>query len=65
MLEIECLFREYAQIPFQLCRQQYALHLAFCMSINKSQGQSLQHVGLDFRSPGTVLCCYFTCYLCT
>ena len=40
-----------AQIPFQLCRQQYALRLAFCMSINKSQGQLLQHVGLDFRSP--------------
>ena len=53
MLEIECLFREStdAQIPFQLCRRQYALCLAFCMSINKSQGQSLQHVGLDFRSP--------------
>jgi hypothetical protein len=53
MLEIKCLFREStdAQIPFQLCRRQYALHLAFCMSINKSQGQSLQHVGLDFRSP--------------
>jgi ATP-dependent exoDNAse (exonuclease V) alpha subunit len=40
-----------AQIPFQLCRRQYALRLAFCMSINKSQGQSLQHVGLDFWSP--------------
>src|SRR5579859_4821264 len=40
-----------AQIPFQLCRRQYPLRLAFCMSINKSQGQSLQHVGLDFRSP--------------
>ena len=34
-----------AQISFQL-----TLRLAFSMSVNKSQGQSLQYVGLDFRS---------------
>ena len=38
-------------IPFQLCRFQFPLRLAFVMTINKSQGQSLKHVGLDFRSP--------------
>ncbi|KIJ17889.1 hypothetical protein PAXINDRAFT_72811, partial [Paxillus involutus ATCC 200175] len=25
--------------------------LAFCMTINKSQGQSVQYVGLDLRTP--------------
>jgi hypothetical protein len=40
-----------AQIPFQLCRLQFPLRLAFAMTINKSQGQSLKYVGLDFRSP--------------
>ena len=41
---------EEADIPFPLCRQQFPVRLAFCMSINKAQGQSLQNVGLDFRS---------------
>jgi ATP-dependent exoDNAse (exonuclease V) alpha subunit len=40
-----------AQIPFQLCCLQFPLRLAFAMTINKSQGQSLKYVGLDFRSP--------------
>jgi ATP-dependent exoDNAse (exonuclease V) alpha subunit len=40
-----------AQIPFQLCRLQYPLRLSFSMTINKSQGQSLNRVGLDFRTP--------------
>ena len=44
------LISEEADIPFPLCRQQFPVKLAFCMSINKAQGQSLQHVGLDFRS---------------
>ena len=30
---------------------QFPLTLAFVMTINKYQGQSLKHVGLDFRSP--------------
>jgi hypothetical protein len=30
---------------------QYPLRLAFAMTINKGQGQSLNHVGLDFRTP--------------
>jgi hypothetical protein len=40
-----------APIPFQLCRLQHPLRLAFVMTINKSQGQSLNHVGIDYRSP--------------
>ena len=38
-------------IPFTLRRLQFPLRLAFAMSINKSQGQSVKHVGLDLRSP--------------
>jgi hypothetical protein len=44
------LISEEADIPFPLCRLQFPVRLAFTMSINKAQGQSLQYVGLDFRS---------------
>src|ERR1700742_1548817 len=37
--------------PFTLQRRQFLLHLAFAMTINKSQGQSLKLVGIDLRSP--------------
>ena len=40
-----------APIPFQLCCLQFPLRLAFAMTINKSQGQSLNYVGIDNRSP--------------
>ena len=36
---------------FQLTRFQFPVRLAFAMTINKSQGQSLTHVGIDLRSP--------------
>lgn len=39
-----------AQIPFHMNRFQFPLRLAFSMTMNKSQGQSLKHVGLDLRS---------------
>jgi ATP-dependent exoDNAse (exonuclease V) alpha subunit len=39
------------QLPFALCRLQFPVRLCFSMTINKSQGQSVLHVGLDFRSP--------------
>jgi hypothetical protein len=39
------------QLPFNLSRLQFPLRLCFSMSINKSQGQSVWHVGLDCRSP--------------
>jgi hypothetical protein len=40
-----------ATVPFKLCQLQFPLRLAFSIIINKSQGQSLQNVGLDLRSP--------------
>jgi len=36
-------------IPLQ--RRQFPVRLSFAMTINKSQGQSLRHVGLDLREP--------------
>jgi hypothetical protein len=38
-------------LPFELHRRQFPVRLAFSMTINKSQGQSLQYVGLDLRTP--------------
>jgi len=37
--------------PFKLRRCQFPLRLAFAMTINKSQGQSLTYTGLDLRIP--------------
>ena len=37
--------------PFILRRRQFPVRLAFAMSINKSQGQSLKVIGLDLRIP--------------
>ncbi|KIK74316.1 hypothetical protein PAXRUDRAFT_166368 [Paxillus rubicundulus Ve08.2h10] len=34
-----------------LCCHQFPVCLAFAMAINKSQGQSVQHVGLDLHTP--------------
>jgi hypothetical protein len=38
-------------LPISLIRQQFPVRLAFSMTINKSQGQSLHHVGVDLRKP--------------
>ena len=38
-------------LPMPLRRRQFPVRLAFAMTVNKSQGQSLKHVGLDLRSP--------------
>jgi len=38
-------------LPFTLSRRQFPVRLAFSMTINKSQGQSLHHVGIDLREP--------------
>lgn len=38
-------------LPFQLRYQQFPICLAFAMTVNKSQGQSVQYVGLNSRVP--------------
>lgn len=38
-------------IPYELKRHQFPVRLAFAMTINKAQGQSLKQVGLDLRVP--------------
>jgi hypothetical protein len=38
-------------MPIPLIRRQFPVRLAFVMTINKSQGQSVTHVGLDLRIP--------------
>ena len=38
-------------LPIKLRRHQFPVHLAFAMTVNKSQGQSVRHVGLDLRTP--------------
>jgi ATP-dependent exoDNAse (exonuclease V) alpha subunit len=40
-----------AGMPFTLRRVQFPVRLAFGMSINKAQGQSLDHVGVDLTTP--------------
>jgi ATP-dependent DNA helicase PIF1 len=48
------------QNAFKFTRKQFPVRLCFSMMINKSQGQSVKHVGLDPRSPvftHAVLCC--------
>jgi ATP-dependent DNA helicase PIF1 len=38
-------------LPLPLRRHQFPVRLAFAMTINKSQGQSVSHVGLDLQTP--------------
>ncbi|MGH7240114.1 MAG: hypothetical protein ACREHG_08625 [Candidatus Saccharimonadales bacterium] len=40
-----------SEVPFKLRRRQFPVHLAFAMTINKAQGQSVKHIGLDLWSP--------------
>jgi ATP-dependent DNA helicase PIF1 len=37
--------------PFTLCRRQFPMKVCYCMTINKSQGQTLSRVGLYLRKP--------------
>lgn len=41
----------HTDFAFKLRRRQFPVRLAFAMSINKAQGQSVKYVGLDLRSP--------------
>ena len=38
-------------LPFKFQRRQFPLAVSYAMTINKSQGQSLSHVGLFLRKP--------------
>jgi len=40
-----------SDLPFDFQRTQFPLRLAFAMTINKAQGQTLQHVGLCLTEP--------------
>ena len=40
-----------ADFPFELKRRQFPVRLAFSITINKAQGQSVRHVGIDLRVP--------------
>ncbi|PIA46918.1 hypothetical protein AQUCO_01500446v1 [Aquilegia coerulea] len=39
------------ETPFPMSRRQFPVRLAFAMTINKSQGQSVKYVGIDLRNP--------------
>ncbi|XP_047949496.1 uncharacterized protein LOC125195385 [Salvia hispanica] len=39
------------RLPFKLQRRQFPVAVSYAMTINKSQGQSLAHVGLFLRKP--------------
>ena len=38
------------EVPVSVPLQQFPVKVCFAMSINKSQGQSVKHVGLDLRN---------------
>jgi PIF1-like helicase/Helitron helicase-like domain at N-terminus/Helicase len=46
-----CTLSNSQDFGFTLRRTQFPVRLAFAMTINKSQGQSLRTVGIDLRSP--------------
>ena len=39
------------ELPYIISRRQFPLRLCFAMTVNKSQGQSFNHVGVDLRVP--------------
>ena len=39
------------ELPFALYRKQFPVRVCFAMTINKSQGQTFHHVGVDLRYP--------------
>ncbi|XP_012855092.1 PREDICTED: uncharacterized protein LOC105974523 [Erythranthe guttata] len=54
------------RIPFKFQRRQFPIILSFAMTVNKSQGQSLQHVGIYLQKPvfshGQLYVCYLKSY---
>ena len=49
VLPIKC--KQRGTLSFEILRRQFPLRLAYAMTINKSQGQTLQRVSLDLREP--------------
>jgi ATP-dependent exoDNAse (exonuclease V) alpha subunit len=37
--------------PFVLCRRQFPIRMAFAMTINKSEGETLNNIGVYLPSP--------------
>ena len=49
-------------LPFQLKRRQFPIIPAYGVTINKSQGQTFEYVGISLQDPvfsWTTLCCSF------
>ncbi|KAI8561187.1 hypothetical protein RHMOL_Rhmol04G0318500 [Rhododendron molle] len=40
-----------SDLPFRMTRRQFPVRLAYALTINKSQGQSVKFVGIDLRTP--------------
>lgn len=40
-----------SEVPIQMTRCQFPVRLAYAMTMNKSQGQSVKYVGIDLRTP--------------
>ena len=38
-------------IGFHLSRRQFPVRVAYAMTINKSQGQSVKYIGINFQTP--------------
>ncbi|KAF8870490.1 hypothetical protein BD779DRAFT_536572 [Infundibulicybe gibba] len=49
--DVRTCFRASAHFAFQFTRRQFPVRLAFALTINKAQGQSVKYVGIDLRVP--------------
>lgn len=39
------------KLPFKLIRRQFPIRVCYSMTVNKSQGQTFDHVGIDLTKP--------------